>query len=132
MSTNPFDPLALPPIAFIGGGNMAAAIIGGLIRQGLPPADIDVVEPLAEARERLLATHRIKALEKPSDALKRAGVVVWAVKPQILAEVAGQVAPFTSNALHMSVAAGIRTGSIAQWLGTDRIVRAMPNTPALV
>ena len=127
-----FDSLPLPPIAFIGGGNMAAAIIGGLIRQGLPAADIAVVEPLAEARARLKSSHGVTALEKADATLARAGVVVWAVKPQVFAEAAGEAAPHLGNALHLSVAAGIRSGSIAQWLSTERVVRAMPNTPALV
>ncbi|HQQ71298.1 MAG TPA: pyrroline-5-carboxylate reductase, partial [Alicycliphilus sp.] len=65
-------------------------------------------------------------------ALARAGLVVWAVKPQTFKEAAQQAAPHTAGALHLSVAAGIRTDSIAHWLASDRIVRAMPNTPALI
>jgi pyrroline-5-carboxylate reductase len=64
--------------------------------------------------------------------LKRAGLVVWAVKPQTFREAAAQAAPHTRDALHLSVAAGIRSDSIAAWVGTQRIVRSMPNTPALV
>ena len=120
------------PIAFIGGGNMASAIIGGLLRQGLPAERIDVVEPFAEARAALHRQFGITALEKAGPQLARARLVVWAIKPQNFHEAARQVAAHTPGALHLSVAAGIRTGSIAQWLGSERIVRAMPNTPALI
>ncbi|MFO1212733.1 MAG: pyrroline-5-carboxylate reductase [Paenacidovorax caeni] len=120
------------PIAFIGGGNMASAIIGGLLRQGLPAERIDVVEPFAEARAALHRQFGITALEKAGPQLARARLVVWAIKPQNFQEAARQVAAHTPGALHLSVAAGIRTSSIAQWLGSERIVRAMPNTPALI
>jgi pyrroline-5-carboxylate reductase len=122
----------LAPIAFIGGGNMAGAIIGGLLRQGMAAAQVDVVEPFAPARERLRERFDIVALEQASPALQRARVVVWAVKPQTFREAAGQAAPHTRSALHLSVAAGIRSDSIARWLGTQRVVRCMPNTPALI
>ena len=121
-----------PGIAFIGGGNMASAIIGGLIREGLPPEQVEVVEPFAAARDKLAAQFGVQAQEQASAALARALLVVWAVKPQTFKEAAAQARPHTGSALHLSVAAGIRSGSIAQWLGTDRIVRSMPNTPALV
>ena len=123
---------ALPPIAFIGGGNMAGAILGGLIRQGAPAAAFEVVEPNAAARGRLAREFGIAALTEASEALARCAVVVWAVKPQSFAQAAQPVRPFAAQALHLSVAAGIPSDSIARWLGTERIVRAMPNTPALV
>jgi pyrroline-5-carboxylate reductase len=119
-------------IAFIGGGNMATAIIGGLIRQGTPAAQIEVVEPFAEARNKLQSQFGISAQESAGPQLQRAGLVLWAVKPQAFRDAAAQSAPHTSSALHLSVAAGIRSDSIADWLGTQRIVRSMPNTPALV
>ena len=119
-------------IAFIGGGNMASAIIGGLIHQGLDAGRIEIVEPWAEARERLQQQFGITAQEAPSAALARCALVVWAVKPQTFRDAAAQARAHTQHALHLSVAAGIRTDSIAQWLGSERIVRAMPNTPALV
>ncbi len=119
-------------IAFIGGGNMASAIIGGLIRQGLSAARIDVVEPFEATRAALLQQHGVTALPAAGEALARCAVVVWAVKPQTFAEAAASVKAFAANALHLSVAAGIPSASIARWLGTERIVRAMPNTPALV
>lgn len=127
-TTSPFP----QPIAFIGGGNMATAILGGLLRQGLPASQVEVVEPWAPAREKLAANHGVVAQAVPGDALRRAGLVVWAVKPQTFRDAAQAAAPFTSGALHLSVAAGIRSDSIARWTGTQRIVRSMPNTPALI
>ncbi|HEY1227077.1 MAG TPA: pyrroline-5-carboxylate reductase, partial [Ramlibacter sp.] len=130
---SPTTPASFPhPIAFIGGGNMATAILGGLLRQGLPPSQVEVVEPWAPAREKLAADHGVTAQAVAGEALRRAGLVVWAVKPQTFREAAEAAAPFTAGALHLSVAAGIRSDSIARWTGTQRIVRSMPNTPALV
>ncbi|WP_120971771.1 pyrroline-5-carboxylate reductase [Comamonas sp. lk] len=121
-----------PSIAFIGGGNMASAIIGGLIAQGVPAANIIVVEPFEAARTALHSHFGIRALPEATAALQAAGLVVWAVKPQTFKDAAAAAAPFTQAALHLSVAAGINTDSIANWTGSHRIVRAMPNTPALV
>ncbi|WP_422847923.1 pyrroline-5-carboxylate reductase [Acidovorax sp. M14] len=122
----------LPTIAFIGGGNMASAIIGGLIRQGHPASQIEVVEPYAPTREALLKNFGLIAQPEAGPALQRASIVVWAVKPQTFKDAAAQAKAHTQQALHLSVAAGIRSDSIAQWLSTERIVRTMPNTPALV
>jgi len=130
--TAPFDFSSQPPIAFIGGGNMASAIIGGLLRQGMRPAQMEVVEPFAPAREKLRQDLGVQALEHAGPALQRAGLVVWAVKPQTFREAAAQAGPHTRAAMHLSIAAGIRSGSIAAWLGSQRIVRCMPNTPALI
>jgi len=121
-----------PRIAFIGGGNMASAIIGGLIGNGLPASQITVVEPFEAARDALKAKFGIDALPTASAALAGHDLVVWATKPQTFKDAAAATAAHTAQALHLSVAAGITTDSIAQWLGTGRIVRAMPNTPALV
>lgn len=119
-------------LAFIGGGNMASAIIGGLVRQGLPAERIDVVEPFAAQRDKLRAIWPVHTHDRAGPALQSATVVIWAVKPQSFAEATTAAAAHTHTALHLSVAAGIRSDSMAQWLGTERIVRAMPNTPALV
>ncbi len=119
-------------LAFIGGGNMASAIIGGLIKTGLAPSHIAVVEPFAEARAKLLADYGVKAQEHADASLQDSTLVVWAVKPQTFREAAALTGAFTAQALHLSVAAGIRSDSIARWLGTERVVRTMPNTPALV
>ena len=119
-------------IAFIGGGNMASAIIGGLISQGCAPSQIEVVEPFAETRDKLQASYGVSAQATAGTFLEQAAMVIWAVKPQSFREAALPVRPHTQKALHLSVAAGIRSDSIVNWLGTQRVVRAMPNTPALI
>ena len=119
-------------LAFIGGGNMASAILGGLLKQGLAPSQVCVVEPFAEAAAKLTADFGVTVHTAATEALAKAKVVIWAVKPQVFKEAAMPVAPFTTQALHLSVAAGIRSDSIAHWLKTERVVRSMPNTPALV
>ena len=121
-----------PVIAFIGGGNMASAIIGGLIRQGMSPSHIEVVEPWDQARAALQLQYNLSAQAEAGAQLSRAALVVWAVKPQTFKDAAAQVRPFTPGAVHLSVAAGIRSSSLVAWLGSERIVRAMPNTPALI
>jgi pyrroline-5-carboxylate reductase len=121
-----------PRIAFIGGGNMASAIIGGLIRQGTLAQDIDVVEPFEAARAALRQTHGVEAQAQAGEFLSQASLVVWAVKPQTFRAAASAVQAFTRDALHLSVAAGIPSSSIASWVGSERVVRAMPNTPALI
>ncbi len=123
-----------PPhnIAFIGGGNMASAIIGGLLKRGMAASSIQVVEPFEAQRSRLEEQFNVQSRQAPGPSLASATLVVWAVKPQIFKDAALQARFHTKTALHLSVAAGIRSDSIAHWLGTDRVVRAMPNTPALV
>lgn len=119
-------------ITFVGGGNMARAIIGGLLRQGLPTAQIKVVEPFEETAAKLRADFGISTQPTASEDLSSSTLVIWAVKPQVFSLAAAPVVPYTRNALHLSVAAGIQTNSICRWLGSDRVVRCMPNTPALV
>ncbi len=119
-------------IAFIGGGNMASAIIAGLLRQGWQAAQLSVVEPVAQARESLRAQWALQVFEQADERLNGTQLVVWAVKPQTFATAAAAVRAHTPGALHLSVAAGIRSDTIARWLGSERVVRAMPNTPALV
>ena len=119
-------------IAFVGGGNMASAIMGGLLKQGLPASQIQVVEPFAEQAAKLVSQFGVVVSASPNADLSRADLIVWAVKPQIFREAAAMACAHTGHALHLSVAAGICSDSIARWLGTDRVVRAMPNTPALV
>lgn len=124
-----------PRIACIGGGNMASALLGGLLQQGVSPEQLTVVEPFEAARAALQARHGIHAVPDAlavAATLAHADLVLWAVKPQVFREAAAPVAPHVGAALHLSVAAGIPTDSIARWLGTRRIVRAMPNTPALI
>ena len=122
-----------PLITFIGGGNMASAIIGGLVRQGHPAARLQVVEPWDEQRARLAQQFPgMAVLPAASAALQPSDLVVWAVKPQTFKDAAAAARAYVEGALHLSVAAGITSESIARWLGSERIVRAMPNTPALV
>lgn len=128
----PKPPITEQALAFVGGGNMASAMIGGLRRQGLPGHLIQVVEPSAQTRDRLQTQFDVQVMDQANASLERASVVVWAVKPQIFAQAALQAGAHTKGALHLSVAAGIRTDSMVRWLGSQRIVRAMPNTPALI
>ena len=123
---------ALSPITFIGGGNMAQALIAGLLKQGTPAQHMRVVEPLASTRQLLIDQLGVQALPQANDSLSDSQLVVWAVKPQLFQAVAQPLKDLFPQALHLSVAAGIRSDSIAQWLGSDLVVRAMPNTPALV
>jgi pyrroline-5-carboxylate reductase len=119
-------------IAFIGGGNMASAIIGGLLKSGRSPGDILVLEPNADQRSRLQRDLSVITLEAPGSVLQRAGIVVWAIKPQNFKAAAEANLPHIDKALQFSVMAGIRSDDMAKLLGTQRIVRSMPNTPALI
>ena len=111
---------------------MASAIIGGLLNQGHPLSQISVLEPFEAARDKLLTSYGITAQAEPGAFLARATLMVWAVKPQSFQEAAQAVRAHAGQALHLSVAAGIRCDSMAAWLGSERLVRSMPNTPALI
>ncbi|MEO8081455.1 MAG: pyrroline-5-carboxylate reductase [Caldimonas sp.] len=117
---------------FIGGGNMATALIGGIVRGGGRAADVLVVEPDAALRERLQAAHGVAVLAAPDRSLAEATLVVWAVKPQVFADAAAGCAPHVAAALQLSIMAGIRSATVARASGSERVVRAMPNMPALV
>lgn len=125
--TEPMDTLA-----FIGGGNMAGAIVGGLVQRGRPGASILVLDPNEAQRQRLERDFGVRTTASADAALAQASVVVWAVKPQLFAEAASPCAPHVGRALHLSVMAGIRSDAIARAAGTERVVRSMPNTPALI
>ncbi|HNQ04186.1 MAG TPA: pyrroline-5-carboxylate reductase [Thiobacillaceae bacterium] len=119
-------------LGFIGGGNMAAAIIGGLLHQGYRPSAIAVVEPLAERRAWLSHEFGVAAEEHAATAAG-ADVIVLAVKPQQLKDVLASLPALQARQLVLSVAAGIRSPDISRWLGGHAAVaRAMPNIPALV
>lgn len=111
---------------------MASAMIGGLIKHGTSANHILVVEPFEQTRDKLKQDFGIQALRAPSNLLATAGLMIWAVKPQVFKDAAQQTENFSPTALHFSVAAGIRSDSIAAWLGSENIVRSMPNTPALI
>jgi pyrroline-5-carboxylate reductase len=119
-------------IAFIGGGNMASAIIGGLLRSGLSAGQILVVEPHAPQRDRLAAEFGLQPLASGAASLAGAATVVWAVKPQLFAEAAAPLRAWVGGALQLSVMAGIRSDSLVTATGAERVVRSMPNTPALI
>jgi len=120
-------------IVFIGGGNMGRAIIGGLVAKGIRARDITVVEVDAGARARLGTEFGVSTVEAPGEELRAADVVVLAVKPQNMAEAARAISRRIANPLVVTIAAGIRTADLSRWLEERRrIVRAMPNTPALV
>lgn len=119
-------------LVFIGGGNMAGAIVGGLVRGGLSPAQVVVVEPSADRRAALQREHGVACVAAPDATLAGAALAVWAVKPQVFAEAAAQAAPQVGGALQLSVMAGVRAAAIAAATGSARVVRCMPNTPALI
>lgn len=128
----PYTAAPMSTVAFIGGGNMAGALIGGLLKSGRPTSSILVVEPLEAQRVRLLQQFGLVALPAAGPALSQAQVVVWAVKPQLFAQAAAPCAARVQQALQLSVMAGIRSDAIARATGSQAVVRAMPNTPALI
>ena len=119
-------------IAFIGGGNMASAIIGGLRKNGRDGSTIVVVDPGQTQRAKLANEFGVRTLAAADVSLAQASLVVWAVKPQFFAAAAAPCAVHVRNALQLSVMAGIRSDAIARASGSERVVRAMPNTPALI
>ena len=119
-------------IGFIGGGNMATALIGGLAGKLTAAANLQVVEIDAAARARLTRLG-VRATDRIDAELARADVLILAVKPQQMKEVAATLRPFLQSQLVMSIAAGIRMQDLSRWLGGHAaIVRCMPNTPALI
>ena len=121
-------------IAFIGGGNMATSLVGGLITSGTEPASIIVAEPDADRRTQLSRQFDVATTDDNTEALLH-DVVVLSVKPQLMQTVCRQLAESTNaqHPLYVSIAAGIRTIDIERWLGDDvAVVRCMPNTPALI
>ncbi len=121
-------------IGFIGGGNMARSLIGGLVSAGYPAEALSVADPNESIRTALAADFGINATADNQQIMDQCDVVVLAVKPQVMQTVTSDLHVGQTKAqLYLSVAAGIRTASLAHWLGIETaIVRAMPNTPALV
>ena len=128
--------MSIPRIAIIGGGNMAASLIGGLRAQGLPASAICASDPGADRRTELHDAHGIDTFADNAQAVAGADVAVLAVKPQVMQTVCRDLAPhLQASQLIVSIAAGITCASLQQWLGADTpraIVRCMPNTPALL
>lgn len=122
-------------IGFIGGGNMARSLIGGLLADGMEPQRISVADPNRECLQALREHFSVETSESGDAIARVADVLVLAVKPQVLKQVAQALATTiqTRRPLVISIAAGVREANLRQWLGGNpAIVRAMPNTPALV
>ena len=120
-------------ITFLGGGNMAIALVGGLIQRGFAPHDLSVIEILPEARERLSAQFAINLFAEASAEALTCDVLVLAVKPQQMRAALASLPTGDSKPLIVSIAAGLLVDDLARWMGGyRRIVRAMPNTPALI
>lgn len=118
-------------IAFLGGGNMAGALIGGLIAKGVHARSISVIEVSPAARERLAARYPVHIATAPDSATQRSEVLVLAVKPQDAKAALASIS--VNQQLVISIAAGLTLAAIARWLGGHRkLVRCMPNTPALI
>jgi pyrroline-5-carboxylate reductase len=119
-------------ICFIGGGNMAQALIGGLLSRGLPTTRITVSDPVEQIRQ-ILEEKGIQTITDNVEAIQNADVVVLAVKPQVLATVLQPLKGLLSDKLVISIIAGAEIQTISELIGgSQRIVRVMPNTPALV
>lgn len=120
-------------IAFLGGGNMANAFLGGLLARGFAAADLSVIVPVAAAREKLAAAYKVHVGGAPGEATRAADTLVLAVKPQDMKVAVAVLAPLVAGKLVISIAAGVRIATLSRWLGGHRkIVRCMPNTPALI
>jgi len=120
-------------IAFLGGGNLATALIGGLLAKGFGARDISVIEMSPAARERLGARYPVHISTAPDARVQGAEILVLAVKPQDMRRALASLAGFSKEKLIVSVAAGITLKSLSHWLGGHRrIVRCMPNMPALI
>lgn len=120
-------------ITFLGGGNMANALIGGLVKTGFSPADIAVIELGAQGRAKLRLVYGVRCYETPSAQALDCDAVLLSVKPQQMRDACEPLRPQLRQQLVISIAAGLRLADISRWLGGyGRIVRAMPNTPALI
>jgi pyrroline-5-carboxylate reductase len=121
-------------IVFIGGGNMASCLIGGMLAKGFPKQEILVSEPSEASRQRIASTYGVEVTEDNLSAVSSAQIILLAVKPQVMSEVAKNLASELSHQpTIVSIAAGIPVSALQNWLGGQlKIVRAMPNTPAMV
>ena len=122
-------------MAFIGGGNMARSLVAGLVARGAAPASIRVAEPVETLRAALHADYGVATFADAAEAIAGAAVWVFAVKPQVMRTVCGEVADAAARTdpLAVSIAAGITSAQLDRWLGGGRaVVRTMPNTPALL
>jgi len=135
MTSTPHAVLPDTDIAFVGGGNMARSLIAGLVRRGMPATRIHVAEPVQALREALQQDFGVNVHEDAAGAAGQAGLWLMAVKPQVMRAVCGELAAHAAarQPVVVSIAAGITAGQLDRWLGGDQaVVRAMPNTPALL
>ncbi len=120
-------------ISFLGGGNMATALIGGLAERGFASADIQAVDLQADNRTRLAERFGLRTTQAVDDEVLACDVVVLAVKPQQMKAAVAPLAGRLTRQVVVSIAAGLRLADVGRWLGGyHRLVRAMPNTPALI
>lgn len=120
-------------IAFIGGGNMAGALIGGLLAKGYASDSVSVVEVVAQARDALASRYKVHVSESADERTFGADTIVLAVKPQDMRSAVASLTGRLKSQLVISIAAGIRLQDLARWLGGyAKLVRVMPNTPALI
>ena len=121
-------------IIFIGGGNMATSLIGGLLANNYPAEHIFVIDPNEEQQEKIQRTHGVSAFSELTFDCKDEDIIILAVKPQIMRNVCEQLTQkITQQPLFISIAAGIRSTDIDRWLGGSRaMIRCMPNTPSLL
>jgi len=117
---------------FVGGGNMATALIRGAIDNGVARGDLIVIERSSDRRQHLERTLGVGCVALEDPLPSGIAAVVWAVKPQHMKDAASEIGPRVPHALHISIAAGLRVGVLSRWLQTARIVRAMPNSGAAV
>lgn len=121
-------------IGFIGAGNMAASLVGGMIAKGIRPARIWMSDPDSDRLDDVARQHRVHVSTDNAEVVKRADVLVLAVKPQMMKEVCQGLKPHLGDPAPMvvSIAAGVTVANLRDWLGQVPVVRCMPNTPALV
>jgi pyrroline-5-carboxylate reductase len=118
-------------LAFLGAGNIAQAIIGGLIATGFNPDDICAADPSDEQLTKLRKIG-VRTSSENLEAITAAEVVILSIKPDVVEQISREISPMTSGKLFISVAAGITATSLESWLQSDTVIRCMPNTPALV
>lgn len=120
-------------ILFLGGGNMANALIGGMLKQGFAAANIHVIDPGSEARDKLASTYGVHCHAEASTAPANPDALILAVKPQQMKDAVKPLLGRLGQALVISIAAGLDMAALSRWLGGHRnLVRCMPNTPALI
>ncbi|MFK7607735.1 MULTISPECIES: pyrroline-5-carboxylate reductase [unclassified Pseudomonas] len=120
-------------IAFIGAGNMASSLIGGLLAKGFGTSQICASAPSPETRAKVAAEHGIEAFADNAQAIRDADVIVLSVKPKLMKDVCQTLrSSLKPGQLLISVAAGITCSSLRNWVGEQPVVRCMPNTPSLV